>query len=269
MKTIAISAGHQPGVDSGAVYKDLKEAELDVKIIKYVAPILRQHGLGVLEVPDNLTLVQTIAWINARTDQIDLCLEAHINSGGGTGVEVWHYHDTSPDLIASEELALFVVNALSAETGLKSRGIKDEATNNHGKLGFVHDTKPNAVLAECGFIDGDYEFLKSDQNLERVAKGIARGIVSYLEIPWQPNLPTPPQPQPPVPAPVPSPTLPVDWEAEYRKLKPEYDNALQALKDLQVLFDEAKTHLVNIRDLMWGKGWPWTKVARTKQILPK
>ena len=45
MKTVAISAGHQPGVDSGAVYKDLKEADLDIKIIKYAAPIFIQHLL--------------------------------------------------------------------------------------------------------------------------------------------------------------------------------------------------------------------------------
>lgn len=190
-KAIALSAGHGAG-DAGAVYKDLQEASLTVKIVKKTLPILQAHGVQTREVPDNLNLFQTIQWINQvhSVSPFDLCLEVHINSGGGTGVEAWHYAGGGPSKTLSQHLA----DAMAAETGLKNRGVKDESTNRYGGLGFVHDTIPLASLVECGFIDGDYAFLKVDENLGRMAKGVARGCLSYLGIPWKPELiaPAPP-----------------------------------------------------------------------------
>ena len=191
MPTVALSAGHGAG-DPGAVYKNLREDVLTIKITDRAAQLLREHGVGVLDVPDNLSLIQTIKWINDRANQIDLCVEIHINAGGGTGVEGWNYAGEGNE---SDKLSQFLADAMSVETGLKNRGVKDETTNLHGRLGFVHDTKPLAVLVECGFIDGDYEFLSKDENLTKMAKGIVRGIVSYLGLPWKPV--QDPAPQPP------------------------------------------------------------------------
>lgn len=207
MKTIALSAGHGAG-DPGAVYKDLQEATLTDKITKKAVDMIRKHGVDCLEVPGNLDLVNTIKWINERSSQINVCVEVHVNRSGsqppfGTGVEAWNYQGGPNE---SDKLSQFLADALAAETGLKNRGIKDESLNLHKKLGFVHDTNPVAALAECGFIDGDYDFLAREENLTRMAKGIARGCLSYIEVKWNPGflvLPTPP-------------TQPVvDWQAKY------------------------------------------------------
>lgn len=183
MKRIGISAGHGAG-DSGAVYKNLSEAVLTQRIAKRAATILRAHGVGVVEVPDNLDLINTIRWLNSQPVN-DLVIEVHINSGGGTGLEVWDYAGTGN---ASDRAAKHVLDAMVAETRLRSRGTKDELTNRHGRLGFVHDTRDVAILAECGFIDGDYNFLNSDAGIEALARGVARGCLSYVGLSWKPEL---------------------------------------------------------------------------------
>lgn len=182
MRTVCISAGHQPGLDNGATYGGLREADLTVKIAARAAEALRNQGVGVLEVPHSLDLVQTIQWINARAKQIEACVEVHINAGGGTGIEVWDYAGTGN---LSDRLAKQLLDAMVRETGLRSRGTKDELTNRHGRLGFVHDTIPVAALAECGFVDGDNAWLKQDANLTKMAMGLAKGMLSFVGIPWK------------------------------------------------------------------------------------
>ncbi len=198
MKTICISAGHYT-FDPGAVYGNLQERDLTIEITNAVAEMLRLHGIGVLDVPDDIDLVGTIAWINARASQIDCAVEIHINAGWGTGMETWYYHAD----VTSKKLAQFINDACIAETGLKDRGVKDEFTAPPGRLGFVHDTQPLAVLTECGFIDGDNNFLSNKENRYALAKGVARGILSYFGITWSPSLLTPVTPQVPTPTPPP------------------------------------------------------------------
>jgi len=183
MKAICLSAGHYTN-DPGAISGSLIERDLTIKITNRCADIIRKHSIDVLQVPDDIDLVPTINWINSRATQIELCVEIHINAGGGHGMETWYYKNSSE----SKKLATFINDACVAETGLANRGVKDESTNQWGKLGFVHDTLPLACLTECGFIDGDYDYLSVDENLTRLAKGVARGIISYLGKKWTPEL---------------------------------------------------------------------------------
>lgn len=201
MRTITLSAGHDNS-DPGAVFKDLGEAALTKQVTPLAADYLRKHGIGVLEVPDTLNLPSTIQWINQRKDQMELCVELHFNSGGGKGTEGWFYH-ADP---TSQKLSDNIINAIAAETGLANRGSKDEFTNRHGRLGFVHDTVPLACLIELCFIDGDYDFLKTADGNKRLAKGVCRGILSYMGEAWKPELIDPkpvPAPEPPKPEPKP------------------------------------------------------------------
>jgi len=199
-KAIALSAGHGAG-DPGVVYKNLREADLTVRIAQLAAEMIRKHGVDCLYVPDNLTLIQTIQWINARSGQISICVDVHINSGNGSGVEGWNYQGGPNE---SDRLSQFLADACAAETGLPNRGIKDETLNRHKKLGFIHDTNPVAALIECGFIDGDYTFLNQPRNIERLARGVARGCLSYLGVKWDPAKLNP--------API-HPTKPVEYKA--------------------------------------------------------
>ena len=191
-KTIALSAGHSDK-DPGAVYNGLVERDIVERLVADASDILRSHGVGVLNPPSSLNLAQTIAWINNRKDQVDVCCEIHINSSAkpnqGTGLEGWHYRNSNE----SKNFAQFLVDAIAVESGMKKdRGVKDEKTANiWGRLGFVHNTIPLACLIECGFIntDADRVILSSESGLYNISKGIARGILSYWGMDWVPPKP--------------------------------------------------------------------------------
>lgn len=195
-KKVVLSAGHNIS-DPGAIGpfdKHITESNIVMAITPKAAAILRLHSIDVLVVPDEIGLTETIKWINERaktpggTIGIDLAVELHVNSGGGTGVEGWYY-EKSDD---SKKFAQFIIDAIMAETGLPVRGTKDETTVGRGwtKLGFIHDTIPLACLVECGFIDNQFDFdiLKSPEGQFKVAKGVARGILSYMGEDWKPEL---------------------------------------------------------------------------------
>jgi hypothetical protein len=184
MKTIALSAGHGAG-DVGAVFRNLRETDLTIKIAKRAEEIIRKHGVGALYVPDSLTLQGTVDWINARKDQITICVDVHINSGNGNGVEGWNYIGGPNE---SDKLSQFLADACAVETGLPNRGIKDETSNRHGRLGFIRDTYPIAALIECGFIDGNYDYLRKPEGVEAMARGVARGCLGYIGVTWNPSL---------------------------------------------------------------------------------
>ena|SRR3990167_4904544 len=187
-RTVAISAGHQPGIDNGASSGGLLEANLTIEIANKVVDILLKHSVPTLYVPNNISLTETIRWINARGMQIDGCaVDIHINSGGGTGWEAFYYGNGQNK---SSNLAQFMVDALFVEAGLVKRGIKSEYQTRHKRLGFIHDTIPVASLVECGFIDRieDRKLLSDPDGIGRIAKGVARGILGYLGIAWNPAL---------------------------------------------------------------------------------
>ncbi len=207
MKTILLSSGHSL-TDPGAVSGAFKESQITMQLVTLASEMLRKHGIGVLNVPDGLNLVSTIVYVNERAEQIDAAIEVHINSGGGRGTEAWYYHNfsTGKGDEQSMRLSQSLVDAIQAESGMPTRGIKDESTNKHGKLGFVHDTKPIAALVECGFIDtpADTAVIGTSEGREKVARGLTRGILTYLGEAWRPELlqsgtsdsnpvPTPPQ----------------------------------------------------------------------------
>lgn len=186
MKTVILSAGHSI-TESGAVFEGLKEADLNMKIVKSATDLLRGQGIGVLNVPDNLDLIQTISWINYNAPNADVAVEVHVNAGGGTGVEGWYYAKSS----VSKKLSDTILNSIVEVTGMYNRGSKDELTNRWGRLGFVHDTKPLACLVECGFIDSEQDrvWLNNDNGLYNIGLGIAKGIAKYLGVAWKDNEP--------------------------------------------------------------------------------
>lgn len=188
MKTIALSAGHS-NTDPGAIYQGLVERDLNIKIVEVASRILRANGIGVLNPPDDLSLSQTIKWINDRADQVDVCLEVHINSSAkpntGTGLEGWHYRNSN----VSKQFIYDVVEGVQKATNMSSRGVKDEKyANIWGRLGFVHDTTPIAGLIECGFInsDTDRKILTTDDGLYKMGIGIALGVLDYFGINYSP-----------------------------------------------------------------------------------
>jgi len=104
-------------------------------------------------VPENLNLDDRIKWINARSGVNDVCIELHMNSGGGTWLEVFAM---AASVFAQQKASSIAVN-LSSSIGLKNRWAKPDTATRFGRLGFIRDTKPLAFLIELGFIDNEFD----------------------------------------------------------------------------------------------------------------
>lgn len=176
-KRLIVAAGHGGG-DPGAVGQGTTEAATTVDIVNKLADKLRADGqVEVVVVPHELGLVDSINWVNARYKNLEdgYCLEVHKNSGvGGHGVEVWFFSGDA----ASQDKAQRVLNGLASVTGLPNRGVKGDATNRYGRLGWIRDTNPWAGLAECGFITDGGDFLDPD----KYAEGLKVGVLNLWDL---------------------------------------------------------------------------------------
>lgn len=208
MPRAILSSGHTSS-DPGSKANGLVEYELARKISRAVLPYLRQHGIITLSVPADLDLLKRIDWINKTgydETNNDIAIEVHINEGGKSGIESWFEGEGESN---SKKLSDILVKSVVQESGLQDQGSKSEYEHEIGSIAFLHDVNPITTLIECGYIDNekDAEFLKDDKNIDKVAKGIAKGVLEYFGVPFRENIQTTPQVQskptiPPTPQPM-------------------------------------------------------------------
>jgi N-acetylmuramoyl-L-alanine amidase len=185
MPRIVISAGHT-SMDPGAIFQDLREADLNRDIAKRVIPYLEKaKGIEVQAVPLDLPLFQRIEWINntgwTEADN-DVLVEIHVNDADGSkrGLEAWYEGDGNN---SSQKLAALLVDELVNEFKWESHGAKSEYDHELGMLTFLNRTKPAATIIEVLYIDNpdDIKILKDSEQLEKIAANIARAILKYFD----------------------------------------------------------------------------------------
>ncbi len=194
LKAIFIVAGHGKSTsgkrDVGAVGKNTNERAEVVEIAQETVTYLKsQNDLSQCAVYDigvneELNLNQKIKQVNQVCKDNDyngtnsILVSVHVNSGGGAGVEAWHFGNSK----ISMSLGTDIAKEISETTGLKTRGTKSEFLNRWGSLGIIHKTKPLAVLIECGFIDNVWDVrVLSDPELDNgFGKGIAKGVLKFV-----------------------------------------------------------------------------------------
>jgi hypothetical protein len=169
-------------MDPGAIFQDLREADLTRNIAPRIIPYIEKAGVEVKGVPLDLPMLDRIKWINdtGYTEAAgDICLEVHINDGGKRGYEAWFKAEGGN---ASHKLATVVVDTLVEDTGYPSQGVKSEFEHELRSLTFLNRTNPASVLLEVLFLDNpeDIAILKDNDKLENIAKSIARGILKYM-----------------------------------------------------------------------------------------
>lgn len=176
-KLLILSAGHNPGVDPGAVSGNNQEANWNIVICDRIKQYMDAWGFPCDYMPNNVgDLRAEIAWVNAKYKNLNdgYALQVHLNAGGGTGTEFWvpsHASQISKDIGAS------ILNSVIEQTGLRNRGIKDASTNQWGRLGWTDDTTTYAGLIESWFIDID---ASTYERAYKVAYGIAIGVCRYF-----------------------------------------------------------------------------------------
>lgn len=187
-KRVYVGIGHG-GSDPGAVGNGFKEKDLTLSIGKYCNERLKQYGI---ETKISRT-TDCDSSINSKASasnafNADVCMDIHINAGGGDGSEVYYSH-VSPN---GKKLAQSIVDAMSA-IGQNTRGIKTRLdSNGNDYYGMIRQPNAPAVLVECAFIDNktDIQIINTEAKRKVFGYAIADGVAKYLGVKLSTSKPT-------------------------------------------------------------------------------
>lgn len=189
-KRVYVGIGHG-GYDSGAVGNGFKEKDLTLSIGKYCNERLKQYGIEtkISRTTDcDSSINSKVAASNAF--KADVCMDIHINAGGGDGSEVYYSHVSAP----GKKLAQSIVDATLAirqnTRGIKTR-VDDDGTDYYG---MIRMTDAPAVLVECAFIDNatDIQIINTEAKRKAFGYAIADGVAKYLGVKMPTAKPTTP-----------------------------------------------------------------------------
>lgn len=183
---IAVSAGHNVFYrnifDNGATTRGYKEAAIVRQTVKEAISLLKKQGHQVLDVtPYDTEQGNPTKAHRARADRVnafnpDIYLDLHMNSGGGTGPEVYIHSGNS----LAYPIARKIVNNLANDLGLRNRGVKVRPG-----LMSLYMPKAPAVLIEGAFLDSpgdvDMKSLTPKKYAQAVAKSFGK-ITQEIEI---------------------------------------------------------------------------------------
>ncbi len=189
-KKVYVGIGHG-GYDSGAVGNGFKEKDLTLSIGKYCNERLKQYGIET-KISRTTDCDSSIRSKAAASDAFgaDVCMDIHINAGGGNGSEVFYSH-VSP---RGKKLAQAIVDA-TLKIGQNTRGIKTKLdTDGTDYFGMIRIPEAPAVLVECAFIDNkaDVQIINTEARRKVFGYAIADGVANYLGVKLPTAKPTTP-----------------------------------------------------------------------------
>lgn len=138
--------------DQWATSNGFTEYEITRDIARLM-PVRYKWNDKLIFIPEWLSLVDRVKWINERSRDWDVAIELHMNSGWWTGTEVFYWAESS----WMKKNAEIFSEKLSKWLNLKNRWAKPDTATRFGQLGFIRDTKPIALLIELWFIDNQYD----------------------------------------------------------------------------------------------------------------
>lgn len=187
-KRVVLDAGHG-GYDAGSISTTgIEEKDVTLAIAKKVGTILQKADVAVIYTRNS----DKVSWPSDNVK--DLLMRSEIANASGadyfvsihanfsevsqnqvSGSEVWVRHDQGEN----DRFAYFVDTAMAKVSGMKSRGIKDEATS---PLSLLHYNHMPSILIETGFLSNahDTKILSSKKGQDAIAHAIAQGILDTL-----------------------------------------------------------------------------------------
>lgn len=163
-----VHGGHNAHVTGASKY--LNELNEDRKVKNEVIRLLKAQGHTVYDCTDDSGKSQSVNLSNivkkCNAHAVDLDVSIHLNAGGGTGVECWIYPNS-----ASKTEASRICSKIASALGIKNRGVKTSSS-----LYVLKNTKADAVLVECCFVDSTND--RDKWNATKCAKAIVEGILN-------------------------------------------------------------------------------------------
>lgn len=178
-KKVYVGIGHG-GSDPGAVGNGFKEKDLTLSIGKYCNERLKQYGIEtkISRISDVDSSINSKASAS-NAFKADVCMDIHINAGGGNGSEVYYSHVSQN----GKKLAQAIVDS-TVKIGQNTRGIKTKLNaSGDDYFGMIRLTDAPAVLVECAFIDSkDIEIINTEAKRKAFGYAIADGVANYLGV---------------------------------------------------------------------------------------
>lgn len=145
--------------------------------------VLKQHGLVVYRNKPEMTLAQVVTDSNIKKPDIHFAIHSNAGSGNSRGCEVYCHKFGG----SGEKLARAVYSEIEPITPSRDRGVK-EGCNHYGKgkpLYELANTSAPAALIEIAYHDNKDDAVWIINNIEVIGTVIAKGILKYLDIPFQ------------------------------------------------------------------------------------
>lgn len=173
--TVVIDAGHG-GKDSGESPNQLlREKDMALDTAKRLQPILRNNGLRTVmtRTGDYFVELDDRVAIADRYGPNAILVSIHYDASGGYARGA-HTNFWRPD---SHGLAVRVQRHLIGNTGLANRGVVRRV------LRLTHNPTVPSILCECGFLTNhsDADLIRTPEFRQRIAQGIADGILEEQE----------------------------------------------------------------------------------------
>lgn len=140
---------------------------------------LRPRSFEVLVVPDDLSAVQTIDWINARARFGDVALEIHADAASNPSIRGSSVFYIANNTLRRQHADLLLLSLLRRVPQLPNRGAKPDTATGVGSLAFCRSVVPASLLMQIGFLTSpDDRFLIQNRRRE-IAVGIADGLDAW------------------------------------------------------------------------------------------
>jgi len=180
---IFISAGHGgqegAGVDPGIIAGGTTEAREMILTRDLVVTELRSRGFEVLSVPDDLSLTQTLGWINARARNTDIALEIHADGSSNPtvrGATVFHIANNETRKSHAELMLLALLRRVPQ---MPSRGAKPDTNSGLGQLIFCRQLTSPSLQINLGFLTSPDDRTIIQNQRRDIALGLADGLASW------------------------------------------------------------------------------------------
>jgi len=175
MAKIAIDAGHG-GSDPGAVFEGRQEKDDTLRLALAVGNILENNGVDVFYTRTDDTYQTPFQKAQAANQSgADFLVSLHRNSSPlpdqYSGVETLVYDKSGKKLEMAEE-----INERLENVGFRNIGVKERPG-----LVVLRRSKMPALLVEAGFINNQEDNRLFDEEFDRIAQGIADGIMETIQ----------------------------------------------------------------------------------------
>lgn len=183
MGRIFISAAHgglENGVrDPGTIAGGTTEAREMILLRDLVVAEMRSRGLEILAVPDDLSQVQSIDWINTRYRSGDVALEIQASGAASPearGASAFYIVSNEERKADAEQLLMTLLRRVPQ---LPSRGVKPDSATGLGKLIFCRWIFIPSLVLEIGFLTNPDDRALIQTRRRDMALGIADGLATW------------------------------------------------------------------------------------------